>query len=49
MSAQPDPVAVVERYLAVVADMAAGPEELEPLVHPDAFFPERPNLGAFEA
>jgi ketosteroid isomerase-like protein len=43
---QPDPVAVVERYLAVVADMDAGPEALEPLVDPDAFFTERPNRVA---
>ena len=41
-----DPAAVVERYLAVVADMDAGPEELEALVDPDAFFTERPNLVA---
>ena len=46
MSAQPDPVAVIERYLAVVADMDASPDELEALVHPDAFFTERPNLVA---
>ena len=41
-----DPVAVVERYLAVVSDMGAAPEALEALVHPDAFFTERPNLVA---
>jgi len=42
----PDPVAVIERYLAVVADMDAGPEALDALVDPGAFFTERPNVVA---
>jgi ketosteroid isomerase-like protein len=41
-----DPVAVVERYLATVGDLATGAGALEALVHPDARFVERPNLVA---
>jgi ketosteroid isomerase-like protein len=41
-----DPVTVVERYLAVVADMDADPDDLAALLHPDAHFIERPNLVA---
>jgi ketosteroid isomerase-like protein len=42
----PDPIAVVEQYLAVVADLDASPDELDAFVHPDAWFTERPNLVA---
>jgi ketosteroid isomerase-like protein len=42
----PDPVAVVERYLAIVADMHAEPADLARLVHPEARFVEHPNLVA---
>jgi ketosteroid isomerase-like protein len=42
----PDPVAVVERYLATVTDMDADPAAVAALVHPDARFVERPNLVA---
>jgi ketosteroid isomerase-like protein len=41
-----DPIAVVERYLAVVADLDASPDDLDACVHPDARFTERPNLIA---
>ena len=41
-----DPIAVVERYLAVVADLDARPDDLDAFVHPDARFTERPNLVA---
>ena len=41
-----DPIAVVERYLAVVADLDASPDDLDALLHPDARFTERPNLIA---
>ena len=42
----PDPIAVVEQYLAVVADLDASPDDLDAFVHPDARFTERPNLVA---
>jgi ketosteroid isomerase-like protein len=42
----PDPVPVVERYLATVTDMDADPAAVAALVHPDARFVERPNLVA---
>ena len=41
-----DPIAVVEQYLAVVADLDASPDDLDAFVHPDARFTERPNLVA---
>jgi ketosteroid isomerase-like protein len=41
-----DPVSVVERYLAVVADLDSEPAALDALLHPDARFVERPNLVA---
>jgi ketosteroid isomerase-like protein len=41
-----DPTAVVDRYLAVVADLDAEPAALAALVHPEARFVERPNLVA---
>ena len=41
-----DPAAVVDRYLAVVADMSADADELTAFVHPDARFTERPNAIA---
>jgi ketosteroid isomerase-like protein len=42
----PDPVAVVERYLAAVTDIDADPATVAGLVHADARFVERPNLVA---
>ena len=42
----PDPAAVVDRYLAVVADLHAEPDALAVLLHPDARFVEHPNLVA---
>jgi ketosteroid isomerase-like protein len=42
----PDPIAVVERYLAVVADLGAPTASLAELVHPDAGFVEHPNAIA---
>jgi ketosteroid isomerase-like protein len=36
--------AIVERYLALIADLDADPAEFERLVHPDARFVERPCL-----
>ena len=42
----PEPIAVVEKYLAVVADLDASPGDLDALVHPEARFTERPNLIA---
>jgi len=42
----PDPIAVVEQYLAVVADLDASPDDLDAFIHPDARFTERPNLVA---
>ncbi len=42
----PDPAAVVDRYLAVVADLRAEPDALAALLHPDARFVEHPNLVA---
>jgi ketosteroid isomerase-like protein len=41
-----DPTAVIEQYLAVVADLDASPDDLAAFVHPDARFTERPNLIA---
>jgi len=41
-----DPIAVVEQYLAVVADLDGSPDDLDALVHPDARFTERPNVVA---
>jgi ketosteroid isomerase-like protein len=41
-----DPAAVVDRYLAVVADLDAEPDALAALLHPDARFVEHPNLVA---
>lgn len=41
-----DPAAVVDRYLAVVADLAAEPDALAALLHADARFVEHPNLVA---
>ena len=41
-----DPAAVVDAYLAVVADLDAEPEALAALVHPEARFVEHPNLVA---
>jgi len=40
------PAAVVDRYIAVVSDLAAEPAALEALVHPEARFVEHPNLIA---
>jgi ketosteroid isomerase-like protein len=42
----PDPAAVVDRYLAVVADLDAEPGALAALLHPNARFVEHPNLVA---
>jgi ketosteroid isomerase-like protein len=42
----PDPIAVVERYLAVVADLATPAAALTDVVHPDARFVEHPNAIA---
>lgn len=39
-----DPASVVERYLAVVADLEAGVDDLLALLHPDARVIEHPNL-----
>jgi ketosteroid isomerase-like protein len=41
-----NPIAVVEQYLAVVADLGASPDDLDAFVHPGARFTERPNLVA---
>src|SRR4051812_48740105 len=41
-----DPAAVVDRYLAVVADLDAEPESLAALLDPAARFVEYPNLVA---
>jgi ketosteroid isomerase-like protein len=41
-----DNVAIVERYLAVVADLDSEPAALDALVDPGARFVERPNLVA---
>jgi ketosteroid isomerase-like protein len=41
-----DPAAVVDRYLAVVADLDAEPAALAALLDPDARFVEHPNLVA---
>ena len=41
-----DPTAVVEQYLAVVADLDASPDDLGAFVHPDARLTERPNIVA---
>jgi ketosteroid isomerase-like protein len=41
-----DPVTVIERYLAVVSDMDAAPDELAAFVHPEARFVEHPNIVA---
>jgi ketosteroid isomerase-like protein len=41
-----DPAAVVDRYLAVVADLAAEPGALAALVDPEVRFVEHPNLVA---
>jgi ketosteroid isomerase-like protein len=41
-----DNVAIVERYLAVLADLDSEPEALDALVDPRARFVERPNLVA---
>jgi ketosteroid isomerase-like protein len=38
-----DPASVVERYFAVVADLAAGVEDLLALLHPDVRVIEHPN------
>jgi ketosteroid isomerase-like protein len=41
-----EPVAVIERYLAVIADMDADPEALVALLDPEARLTERPNIVA---
>jgi ketosteroid isomerase-like protein len=41
-----DPTAVVDRYLAVVADLDAPPDALDGLLDPGARFVEHPNLVA---
>ena len=41
-----NPAAVVDRYLAVVADLDAEPDALAALLHPNARFVEHPNLVA---
>jgi ketosteroid isomerase-like protein len=41
-----DPAAVVDRYLAVVADLDAESDALAALLHPAARFVEHPNLVA---
>jgi ketosteroid isomerase-like protein len=46
LSMSSDPAAVVDRYLAVVADLDADPDALAVLLHPDARFVEHPNLVA---
>jgi ketosteroid isomerase-like protein len=42
----PDPTAVVERYLAAIADLRADPDAFDQLVAPDARFVEHPSLVA---
>jgi ketosteroid isomerase-like protein len=41
-----DPAAVVDRYLAVVADLDSPPEALAGVLHPAAEIVEQPNLVA---
>jgi ketosteroid isomerase-like protein len=42
----PDPIAIVERYLAIVADLDVPAAALADVVHPDARFVEHPNAIA---
>ena len=44
MTGSPDPTAVIERWLALVADPRASAEDVAPLLHPSARFVEHPNL-----
>jgi ketosteroid isomerase-like protein len=41
---EPDPIAVIERYLALIADPVGDLDAIEALLDPDFHFIEHPNL-----